>query len=142
MEVVMRRFKFRFETVLKHRTILEEMRMQAFAIVQQEMVTVDARLAASRAEYARTVAGRPSSLDVEDIARRERYLDTLSARLAQEERVREGIAARLEDARVALLEARQACKALERVREQDLQEYMRLTAQAEQTAMDEMATQR
>src|SRR5579871_3492206 len=98
----MRRFRFRFETVLRHRTILEELRLQAFAVIQNEMATIDARVAAYRSEYTRTVAGRPTSLDVDDIKRREQYLDALNARLEQEQRVREGIAARLEDARVAL----------------------------------------
>src|SRR5437764_2465699 len=104
----MKRFKFRFEAVLKHRAVIEQTRLLAFAGAQSELAACDNRLAACREEFSRTVTDRPTRIDVEDIPRRERYLDTLNARITQDERTREGLAARMDDARVALITARQA----------------------------------
>lgn len=138
----MKRFKFRFEAVLKHRAITEELRTQEFARVQGELAACDGRIAASRREFEVTVASRPERIDVEDLPRRESYLDALRARIEQETRIREGIAARLEDARVALVAAKQAREALERIRESDYETYRREATLAEQNALDEIASQR
>lgn len=138
----MTRFRFRFEAVLKHRSITEELRLQAFARVQAELVACDGRIAACRREFDQTMVNRPARIDVEDFPRREHYLDTLWARIEQEERIREGVAARAEDARLAVIAARQARQALETIRDTDHAIYQREAALAEQNAADEMATQR
>ncbi len=138
----MKRFKFRFEAVLKHRAVIEELRMHEYVRIQDELAICEARLAGCRDQYARTIAERPAKIDFEDIPRRERYLDVLNARIAQEERLREGIAARLDDARTALIAARQAREALKRIREADQAEHLRLALLAEQNALDEMSSQR
>jgi flagellar FliJ protein len=137
-----KRFIFRFEAVLKHRAITEELRTEEFARVQAELAACDGRIAACRREFDITVSGRPERIDVEDFPRREHYLDTLRARIEQETRIREGIAARLEDARRALVAAKQAREALERIRETDFDAYRREAARAEQNALDEVASQR
>ena len=138
----MKRFKFRFEAVLKHRAVTEQTRLLTYARAQTELAASDVRLVTCRQEYSRTIAERPKRIDIEDIPRRERYIDTLNARIAQEERIREGLAARSEDARAALITARQAREALERIRESDHAEFERLGAVAEQNEIDEMSTQR
>lgn len=138
----MRRFKFKLEAVRKHRNVLEQMRQQALAVVLGEMEACRMRLDVCRAEQARTVAGRPGSLDLEDIARREAYLDALRLQMAREERVREGIATRLEDARIALLQAAQAREAIERIRQRHYGEFVQRVARSEQAALDEVATLR
>jgi flagellar FliJ protein len=137
-----KRFKFRFEAVLKHRTITEDLRLQELAALQAELAICDGRIAACKGEFDRTIAERPGQIDVEDFPRREQYLDTLRSRIEQEERIREGVAARVEDARIALIAARQAREALERLREADYKEYCREAALFEQNAIDEMSTQR
>jgi len=137
-----RRYRFKLESVLKYRTVVEELRLQAFATVQAEMAACDARLAAFRDELTRTAIGRPGCIDLEEIARREAYMDVLRARLAQEESVREGITARLEDARASLVQARQAREAMERLRRHDYADYLRLANKAEQEIIDETATLR
>lgn len=138
----MKRFTFRLDAVLKHRAITEQLRLQEIAVVQTELAVCDARIAGCRREFDRTVAERPDRIDVEDFPRREQYLDAVRERIEQQERIREGIAARLEDARLALIAAQQAREALERIREADHKEYCREAALAEQNAIDEMSTQR
>jgi flagellar FliJ protein len=138
----MRRFKFRLETVLRQRTAREEKCLREFAAAQNEKAACEARLAAYRAERERTILERPEPPDPEDEIRREFYLDGLNARMEHEEKVREGIAARLESARIALMAARHAREALERVKENDFNEYKMLNAREEQHALDEVATMR
>lgn len=137
----MRKFKFRLQSVLKYRTTLEELRRHAFASIQSELLACDARIAAKRAECARTVAER-NFLDVMDIERREVYINALNAAIEREQRVREGIVARLEDARRAFIAAKQAREAIERVRQSDFEEFMRNEACAEHAVLDEIATLR
>ena len=138
----MKRFVFRFEAVLKHRVVTEELRLQELARVQGEMSVCEGRIAQCRSEFDRTMVERPARIDVEDFPRREQYLDTLGVRIQQEERIHEGIAARLEDARLAVIAARQAREALERIRETDREKHRRDGLLAEQSALDEIATQR
>lgn len=138
----MRRFRFRLEAVLRQRVMREEAALQAFAVVQGEMELSKARVTAAWQEYDHTVANRPTVIDVIAIAQREWYLDTLRARIEQEERIQEGIAARLEDARLALVEARQAREAIDRLRESEFNEYKRHIARLEQEVLDEIATLR
>jgi flagellar export protein FliJ len=138
----LKRFRFRFEAVLKHRVAIEDQRLQEFSRVQGELTLCDNRLSMLHSTYYRGIAERPAQIDVEDFPRRERYLDTLRARIDQEERIREGVAARLDDARQALIAARQAREALERVRAEDMETHKREAAKAEQDALDEISTQR
>src|SRR5579871_2522433 len=118
----MRRFKFRLEAVLKHRLAVEEGKLRAMAAVQAEMAAVEERLAGLREEFDQTVGRRPASIDVADISRRERYVDTLVARITDEERLADIIRSRLDEARKSLVEARQAREAVERIREKDYAE--------------------
>ena len=138
----MRRFKFRLEAVLKHRVVMEELAQQAFAKVQLELKAADHALAEMRTAYAEAVAGRGAGIDLEDVSRRERYIDALLVRIGEQERVIEGINARLNDARIALVSARQAREAIERVKEQDYRQYLQDVAHEEQRQIDEMATAR
>src|SRR5438067_11935512 len=90
--LIMRHFKFRLESVLRHRIVLEELRLQALAQVHNELAACDAELAELRSEFTETVARRPARIEPGDIARRERYLDALGVRIGRQEGIREGIA--------------------------------------------------
>jgi flagellar protein FliJ len=137
-----RRFKFRLEAVLKHRAVMEELAQQAFAKVQLELKAADQALAELRTAYAEAIGGRAAGVDLEDVSRRERYIDALLMRIGEQERVIEGINARLNDARMALVSARQAREAIERVKEQDYRQYLQDVTHEEQRLIDEMATAR
>ena|SRR5207302_4002813 len=138
----MRRFKFRFEAVLKHRAVMEDMRAHAVAAVQQELAACEARLAGLRERYERTLADRPNLLDLMEIALRESYVDSLRSRIEQEERIHEGIVARIEDARVALVAARQAREAIAKIRDRDHEKHVYLAHKAEQDRLDEIGMTR
>ena len=138
----MQKFKFKLETVRSHRTVLEERAMLAFAALQSEVAATTARIAALQLEFERVVSSRPARFDVEELALRERHLDDLRGRIESEERVREGLQARLEDARANLVSKRQDRETVDRLREIELAEHRKETARREQEMIDELATMR
>jgi flagellar FliJ protein len=138
----MKRFRFKLESVLKYRAALEQLRLQAFAATQTELNECDERLARYRQEQARVLSVGPGHWSIDYFANRERYIDAIKARIASEERLREGIAARLEDARSALVEARRARQSVERLRERAYETYVAETRLAEQNLLDELSSQR
>src|SRR6266540_3178741 len=98
----MHKFKFKLESVLKHRTVLEEQAMQAFAVAQNELAACVARQAALQMEFQNVVGSRPeldAKFGIDEIKLRERHLDNLLSLIEQQERMREGLSARLDDER-------------------------------------------
>lgn len=138
----MQKFKFKLETVLKHRAALEEQAMRTFAAVQSELAACVARIAALEMEFQQVVSNRSKSFEVEEIALRERHLDALRGRIDDQERLREGLEARLDDARKHLVKSRQDREMVERLRQIELAEHARKALKADQDAIDEMATLR
>src|SRR5690349_12954571 len=109
----MRRFNFRLETVLRHRETLESLCEQEFAQAQGRLAAIEARIAALREEFARTLTGRPGAapgehFDAPAIYDRERYLQTLQAAIDQQQRRSEAARVIVEEKRQALVTARQA----------------------------------
>ncbi len=143
----MRRFRFRLETVLNHREIIETLREQEFATIQGQLAAIEARIAGLRAEFRQTVAGRPGGaegerLDAPAILARERYLETVLAAIAQLERRGEAVRVQVEEKRRALVAARQAREAVSHLRDKDLIAHVALGHKLEQEALDELATLR
>ncbi len=143
----MRRFKFRLETVLRHRETIESLREQEFATAQGHLAAIEARIAALREEFSRTVAERPGSapgesFEAQAILARERYLETLLAAIAAQERRADALRAQVEEKRQALVAARQAREAVSRLRDKDLLAHTALGLKLEQEALDELATLR
>jgi flagellar export protein FliJ len=143
----MRRFRFRLETVLNHRKTIETLREQDFAGAQGQLQAIEARIAALREEFRQTVAGRPGGvtgerLNAPAILDRERYLETLLAAVAQQERRADAVRVQVEEKRQALVAARQAREAVSRLRDKDLIAHVALGHKLEQDALDELATLR
>ena len=138
----MKKFKFKLETVLSHRTVLEEQAMRAFAEVQNELAACLARIVAMQMEFHQVVSTRPKTFDAEEMTLRERHLDQLRNRIEVQERLREGLAARLEDARERLVSARQDRETVGGLREIELAGYRKEVLKADQDAIDELATMR
>jgi flagellar export protein FliJ len=134
-----RRFRFKLETVLRHRQLMESQRLQQLATVQEELRVCDALIAELRDDVDRTLREWPTVVNVVDFALREQFIDAVAARIVREQRVREGIVARLDDARAALILARQERETIERVREREHQEYVAAADRAAQGALDEIA---
>jgi flagellar export protein FliJ len=138
----MQKFKFKLESVLKHRTVLEEQAMLSFAAAQNELAACLARATALRMEFQQLVKKRPELFDVEEITLREGHLDSLLNMIEQQERIREGLEARLDDERVKLLKSRQERQTVTRLREIRYAEHKRESDRIEQEAIDELATLR
>ncbi|HZP81740.1 MAG TPA: flagellar export protein FliJ [Chthonomonadaceae bacterium] len=143
----MRRFKFRLETVLRHRETIETLREQEFAAAQGYLQALEARIAALQEEFRQTVAGRPGGaqgerFDTQEIADRERYVETLLAAIGQMQRRAEAARVQAEEKRQALVAARQAREAVSHLKEKDLGAHIALGNKLEQEALDELATLR
>lgn len=143
----MRRYKFRLEAVLRHREIIEELREQEFAAANGVLEVILARIAALWEEFNRTVAERPGAeagqpFDPHIIVDRERYLQTLQAEIASQERRADAARIVVEEARQALVVARQGREAVSRLREKDRAAYILEAQRHEQNTLDEMATVR
>src|SRR5579862_1476774 len=103
----MRRFRFRLETVLSYRETIEALREQEFVAAQGRLSAIEAQIATLREEFRQTVAGRPGGaegerLDAQAIYDRERYLETLQAAIALQERRADAARMQAEEKRRAL----------------------------------------
>lgn len=83
----MRKFEFRFETVLKHRTIIEEMKALAFGRVEHELSECDDRIALLQAKVKETYSHSPMSFAGDPLIR-ERYLEALREKIRHENIIR------------------------------------------------------
>jgi flagellar export protein FliJ len=143
----MQRFRFRLEAVLRHRETIESLREQDFAAAQSVVRGIEARIAQLWHEFRRVVMGRPvgeayQPFDATQIYDRERYLETVQAAIAQQERKLEAAQIVLEEKRVALVAARQARESVSHLHNRDLIAHVALCNKLEQDALDEMATLR
>ena len=136
----MRRFQFRLEAVLNHRTTMEELKMQALAEVHMELTECEERISSFQKEYQKTILARPEVMNLEDFQVREQYLDILNENIHREERRKEGIISRVEEARQELVTASQARQAIERIRQKDQIEFQKEMMKAEQEMLDEIAS--
>lgn len=143
----MRRYKFRLEAVLRHRETIEGLREQDFAFANGQLDLILTRLTGLQEEHRRTLQARPGSIpgerfDAAGIFTRERYLETLQVQITFQEQQAEAARVVAEAMRRALVEARQARQAVERMREKDLAEYTLECRRLEQDTLDELATLR
>jgi flagellar export protein FliJ len=143
----MKRFVFRLETLLRHRENLESLREQEFALAQGHHETARLELVFLEVHLHETVAQRPGvesgeRLDAPAILSRERYVEAVQVRIVrQAERVE---VARLitEEKRVKMVEAKQACEAVTRLRTKDHAEYLAESQRKVQASLDEIASVR
>ena len=140
----MKRFTFRLETVLRQREILEEGCEQAFAKAQGQVDYLRARQAVLQDEIQVVMAGRPGggageSFDAADALNRERYLATLQHGVGLVEQYLAAARIAAEETRLDLVAARQAREAVEKLRKNELRDYMALSLKMEQETLDEQA---
>lgn len=143
----MKRYKFRLETVLRYRETIENLREQDFQTAQGLLIGIERKRDALRDEYRETLLGRPGgtsgeNFDAHGICDRERYIETLLAGIATQERILEAARIVVEEARRALVVARQAREAVTQLREKDYSAYIAQSLQLEQATLDELATLR
>ena len=140
----MKRFNFRLETVLRQREIVEERCEQGFAKAQGQVDYLRSRQAILQEEIQGVMAGRQGgkageSFDASDALNRERYLATLQHGVATVETYLETARIVAEETRRSLVEAKQAREAVDKLRENELRDYMALSLKTEQNTLDEQA---
>ena len=135
----MRKFAFRFETVLKHRTIIEEMKALAFGRVEIELSQCDDRIALLQATVKDTYSLSPMTLEGDPLIR-ERYLEALREKIRHENIIRNEIMTRLNQARTELVKARQDRESIDRIKQNDLLIYKREALKSEQDILDDIAS--
>jgi len=135
----MRRFRFRLEAVLRQRAAVQSLRLQELASAQQHLLAKEQELDRLLAERSRLLALPLEDAAAAERARRDVYLDLVCARIAGAEAARAEAAQRLDQARKALLLARQAREAIERIRDRDYREWQADCLRAEQAQIDELA---
>ena len=143
----MKRFKFRLETVLRHREIIETQREQQYATAQGQVDYLVSRRIVLHEEMRLVMSGRPGgkageTFDAADALNRERYLATLQHGLDLVDRYIASAKIVAEETRLALVEARQAREAVAKLREDELREHTVLTLKTEQDSLDEQAGMR
>lgn len=143
----MQRYKFKLETVLRHREIIESLREQDFATANGILQLTIAKIAGLKADFDRTVHERPGSvsgerIDAPAVLDRERYLLTLQTLVEQEQRRAEAARIVVEETRRALVAAKQARETVSRLKDRKQQAHKELYLRLEQNALDELATQR
>ncbi|MBU6286666.1 MAG: flagellar export protein FliJ [Chloroflexi bacterium] len=143
----MPRFVFRLQSVLDYRQQLEDLAKVAFGEAQGGFFKEEATLRRLRDDEARTVNHLEAIqgegiLDMENLQLGLRFLDVLKISVDRQVQVVERARARVEARRNELVEAMQARKALEKLKEKQLAEYRKAEQQRELKEMDEMAVMR
>ncbi len=138
----MRKYRFRLESVLSHRVVVEDIKQRAHAALHLELAACAAQIDALRRQIRTTMKLTAGATEPETLVRREIYVGLIEKEIERLVDTRRQIEARLETARVELLAASHGKKAIERVQERDFQRWRVETAQAEQSEMDEIAISR
>lgn len=135
----MRKFIFRLESVLKHRTIIAEMKAQAFGQVEHELSQCEERIAILQATINDTYALPPMSFQG-DPSLRERFLEALRERIRHENIIRNEIMTRMNQARSELVKARQDRESIDRIKQSDHLIYKHEALKSEQDTLDDIAS--
>lgn len=143
----MRRFKFRLQTLLNYRETVEHLREQELNIANGRFLIAQQRLRYLQDEFTQTFQQRPGAtpgerFDAFAIADRERYLFTLQAAIQEQQRRVDAAQIVLEEKRTALIEARQAREAVQRLFDKELAAYKTHVLQTEQKLLDDLASTR
>jgi flagellar protein FliJ len=141
---VMKRFTFRLDAVLKYREIQEERCEQNFLAAQGMLANVERQIAALEQERRDILLGRPGSragesFDAPSIYDRERYITTIDAALEEQQQFAEAARIVVEEARLALVAAKQARQSVALLRDKEYAAYTAQNLKLEQAALDEIA---
>jgi len=142
-ETVIKRFSYRLDQVLRHRVSVAEMRERALAEVTAQLMREHKALQdleGMRVEVLDELAGfqarRFESLERELY---QLYLNWLGAEIERQRELIAGLEELREQKRIELVKASQDLKIVERLKEREYREYMKIVARAEQTTLDEVA---
>jgi flagellar FliJ protein len=142
-----KRFKFRLESLLKHRETVQDLREQEFARAQSRHDALKLQLDALEEHYQQTIADRPvaeigARFDAPRIQSREQYLQAVQLQMARQTEQVEIARLIAEEMRIQMVSARQACEAVTRLRDKDYAEYQAEVQRKTQEELDEIAAVR
>lgn len=143
----MRRFQFRLESVLNHRALIEGQKEQECVKAQNYVLEIERRISAlqeARAEVLQSRGGKAGerNFDINAITNGERYLVSLAQRIESAEREADAARIALEEARLAMVKAKQEREAVTKLREKSYAEYLAEQQKQEQDALDDIASLR
>ena len=135
-------FKFRLQTVLDCRTILEEKMQLRFSEAVRRLDEETRRLDILDNEKCDLVGILKSlqgnATPVEDVSLLVRYIGDLQTREYRQREIIHEVGVEVEEKRKELLESAQKRKILEKLREKNLEEYNSHLTEQDRKAMDEM----
>ena len=142
----MARFRFQFETVLKHRRLVEGEKRRALAGVLRKQVEVErriremqGRIAAGKSEMAARLTGR---VDVHALRLQAAMTLQLDAQTRQLALLLAEVYQRVEAARRDLLAATKRRKAIEKLRERHFEEWKAALSRREAAELDDVTATR
>lgn len=141
------KFRFAFETLLKHRKRIEEEKQRDYHQAKQAVDEVLGRingmyqsLDQTRAEIQEIQTG--GSTSIETIVQREEYIEGLKIKIESERQVARQLMMVAEEKLQILMEAVKEFKSLEKLKERKHQEHRREAKKKELKSVDEMVTMR
>lgn len=139
-------FKFRLQTVLEYRKIIEEKMQVRFSETARRLDLENRRLEGIRQERCNMVGIlkglQESARPVKDITLIVNYIDELRTRENRQREVVFDVSKELETKRKDLVESVQKRKILEKLKEKDLEAYHSRLAEQDRKVMDEMGINR
>lgn len=142
----MARFRFRLEPVLEHRRVLERQRQCEVAEIEVERRALEDRirdcqdrLGAERRALREDLVSRGGTLDVVRIRHQAAVSGAIVGQAQRAVLQLAGVHKRLEEARGRLIEATTARKAVERLRERELEAWRLRLKRLEDRELDEIA---
>lgn len=139
-------FRFRFETLSRVRKIREDLALQDFSKAQQVLVNLEnlkAAILSRRASIWQTLTEKmDSGITAQDIISYNNYLFYLESVVTQVEKQIVQALKLLETKRQELLKTKKEAKAIERLREIDMERYTAEQSRQEMDFINELAIQR
>ncbi len=139
-------FRFRFETLSRVRKIRQDMALQEFSKAQMQVLALENRKNQTLLKKEQAVNELMRKMDTGILAQEvdayDNYFSYLKKELALMDRQITQALKLLEDKRQVLIKKQKECKAIERLREIDMDRYKTHEAGLEMRFIDEIAIQR
>lgn len=140
----MKKFRFKLEPVLRHRSHIEQVKKKELADVNRELLDAQKKLSSFEKEFRNTQVSieREESiktLNMENILMFEAYLIHLKRMIELQHILIEQIELKLQKKRLEYVEALKAKKVIEKLREKKYVAYMQEMDKLEQKQIDDMA---
>lgn len=136
-------FQFRYQRILDVRELEEDQEQAEFVEIQNRLREEEQKLEDLKQELEEHFdkARAQRSGNPEAIQRHRKYARRLNNRIAQQQSVVEEWEQKLEEQREELVEASQKRQVMERLKEQDFEEFQEDIREAEQTEQDDISNQ-